>query len=77
MLVRFARRILVFNRLSFFGFGPKNGKWVSTFAFSTKKDGFSSQVKSILQNCFSGVKFRAKFEVALQTQFLSVFASLP
>ena len=28
----------------------------------------------VLQNYFSGVKFRAKFEVVLQKQFLSVVA---
>ena len=32
---------------------------------------FTNQV---LQNCFCGVKFRAKFEVLLQKQFLSVVA---
>ena len=34
---------------------------------------FSSPV---LQKCFSGVKVRAKFEIVLQKQFLSVAANL-
>ena len=37
---------------------------------------FSSPVK-FSKSVFSGVKFRAKFEVVLQKQFLSVVANLP
>ena len=32
----------------------------------------SSLVKPVLQSCFTDVKFRAKFKVVLQKQFLSV-----
>ena len=35
---------------------------------------FSSLASEGLQNCFPGVKFRAKFAVVLQKQFLKVIA---
>ena len=36
---------------------------------------FSSLAKAGLQNCFPAVEFRAKFEVVLQKQFLSIIAN--